>query len=77
MITISNEFKRIKFDAVENNAFQRCFSVAYCTTIHSSEGLSIGENYVIHQWNNANFDQRLKYVFLSRARSYEIIHIYV
>ena len=76
MIAITNEFKTIKFDAVENNAFQRCFRVAYCTTIHSSQGLSIGESYLIHQWNNENFDQRLKYVALSRARSYEIINIY-
>ena len=76
IITIKNEFKTIQFDAVENNSFQRCFRVAYCTTIHSSQGLSIGESYLIHQWNNENFDQRLKYVALSRARSYEIINIY-
>jgi hypothetical protein len=50
MITITNEFNRIKFDAVKNNT--------YCTTIHSSKGLSIGENYVLHQFNNENFDQR-------------------
>ena len=77
IITIQNDKNVIEFDAVGDDAFQRCFRVAFCTSIHSSQGLSIGDNYLIHQWNHPNFDQRLKYVSLSRARSHEIIHIYI
>ena len=50
--TIQNENKFIKFDVVKDNAFQRCFRICYCTSIHSSQGLSIGENDLIHQFNN-------------------------
>ena len=75
-ITIQNENKNITFDVVKDNTFQRCFRICYCTSIHSSQGLSIGENDLIHQFNKSNFDQRLKYVSLSWARSHEIIHIY-
>ena len=77
IITIQNENKTIKFDAVDDDVFQRCFRICYATSIHSSQGISISEAYLIHQWNHPNFDQRLKYVSLSRARSYEIIHIYI
>ena len=55
------------------NDFQKYFLVAYATTIHSAQGLSIGKNYTIHEWNR--LDERLKYVSLSRARNYENIHI--
>ena len=58
---------------IYNNDFQKYFLVAYATTIHSAQGLSIGENYTIHEWNR--LDERLKYVSLSRARNYENIHI--
>jgi ATP-dependent exoDNAse (exonuclease V) alpha subunit len=58
---------------IYNNEFQNFLLVAYATTIHSAQGLSIGENYTIHEWNR--LDERLKYVSLSRARNYENIHI--
>ena len=58
---------------IYNNDFQKYFLVAYATTIHSAQGLSIGENYTIHEWDR--LDERLKYVSLSRARNYENIHI--
>jgi hypothetical protein len=45
--------------------FQKYFHVAYATTIHSAQGLSIGEKYTIHEWDRR--DERLKYVSLSRA----------
>ena len=58
---------------IYNNDFQKYFLVAYATTCHSAQGLSIGENYTIHEWDR--FDQRLKYVALSRSRELEYIHI--
>jgi ATP-dependent exoDNAse (exonuclease V) alpha subunit len=56
-----------------NHEFQKYFLVSFCTTIHSSQGMSIGENYTIHEWDR--LDQKLKYVALSRARDHELIHI--
>ena len=56
-----------------NHEFQKYFLVAYATTIHSSQGMSIGKNYTIHEWDR--LDEKLKYVALSRARDHELIHI--
>jgi ATP-dependent exoDNAse (exonuclease V) alpha subunit len=53
--------------------FQKYFLVAYATTIHSAQGLSISEPYTIHEWDR--LDQRLKYVALSRSREHSYIHI--
>ena len=58
---------------IYTHEFQKYFLVAYATTIHSSQGMSIGKNYTIHEWDR--LDQKLEYVALSRARDYELIHI--
>ena len=55
------------------NDFQKFFLVAYATTTHSAQGMSIGEPYTIHEWDR--MDQRLKYVALSRSRDLNYIHI--
>ena len=73
-ITIQNTNKSITFNAAENNAFQRYFRVAFATTCHSSQGLSIREPYLIHQWKR--YTNKMKYVALSRATTYEHINIY-
>ena len=70
-ITMKNEHKEI---IIDNDKFQKLFRVAYCTTIHSVQGMSIGESYTLHEWEK--YDQRLKYVALSRARSNDLINIY-
>ena len=64
---LKHEFK------VSVKDFQKFFLVAYATTTHSAQGMSIGEPYTIHEWDR--MDQRLKYVSLSRSRSLEYIHI--
>ena len=74
MITIQNENKTIKFDAVNNDAFQRCFRVAFATTCHSSQGMTINEPYLIHQWDR--YTNKMRYVALSRATEYDNINIY-
>jgi ATP-dependent exoDNAse (exonuclease V) alpha subunit len=56
-----------------NHEFQKYFLVAYATTIHSAQGMSIGKNYTIHEWDR--LDQKLKYVALSRSRELDYIHI--
>ena len=74
IITIQNDKNVIEFDAAGDDAFQRCFRVAYATTCHSSQGLTINEGYLIHQWNR--YTNKMKYVALSRATTYENINIY-
>jgi hypothetical protein len=74
IITIQNTNKSITFDAAENNAFQRFFRVAYATTCHSSQGMSIREQYLIHEWNR--YTNKMRYVALSRSTTYEHINIY-
>ena len=70
-ITIEDDFKKeLKINIPD---FQKYFLVGYATTTHSAQGMSIGEPYTIHEWDI--MDQRLKYVALSRSRSYEYIHI--
>jgi len=64
---LKHEFK------VNVNDFQKFFLVAYATTTHSAQGMSIGEPYTIHEWDR--MDQRLKYVALSRSRDIKYIHI--
>ncbi len=58
---------------INHNEFQKYFLVAYATTIHSSQGMSIDEPYSIHDWDR--LDQRLLYVALLRSRSHSHIHM--
>ena len=74
IITIQNENKKITFNAVNDNIFQRCFRVAYATTCHSSQGMTINKPYLIHQFNR--YTDKMKYVALSRATDYNNINIY-
>ena len=74
IITIENEKNKIIFDAVNDDAFQRHFRVAYATTCHSSQGLTVDKYYLIHQWNL--YTNKMRYVALSRATEYENINIY-
>jgi hypothetical protein len=60
---------------IKNNEFQKLFRVSYCTTIHSVQGLSIGEPYTLHEWHK--YDQRLKYVALSRSRQNDYIKVMI
>ena len=70
-ITIEDDFKKeLKINIPD---FQKYFLIGYATTTHSAQGMSIGEPYTIHEWDR--MDQRLKYVALSRSRSYEYINI--
>jgi ATP-dependent exoDNAse (exonuclease V) alpha subunit len=57
------------------NLFQRLFYVAYCITIHKSQGTTFDFPYTIHEWNNKRFCNRLKYVALSRTTNLENINV--
>ena len=53
--------------------FTKMFNVAYCITVHKSQGQTIDEPYTIHEFEQ--FDQRLKYVALSRSTDINLINI--
>lgn len=53
--------------------FQKLFYLAFCITVHKSQGCTFDHPYTIHEWSL--FDERLKYVALSRATKKEYINI--
>jgi ATP-dependent exoDNAse (exonuclease V) alpha subunit len=57
------------------NMFQQLFYVAYCITIHKSQGVTYDFPYSIHEWDHPNFDFRLKYVALSRTTQLQNINV--
>ena len=69
-IIITDEDKE---QTVSFNDFQTMFYVAYCITTHKSQGMTINESYTIHEFEK--FDERLKYVSLSRSTNKMLINI--
>jgi ATP-dependent exoDNAse (exonuclease V) alpha subunit len=53
--------------------FTKMFNVAYCITVHKSQGATFDEAYTIHEFEQ--FDTRLKYVALSRATDINLLNI--
>ena len=53
--------------------FTKIFNIAYCITVHRAQGATFDEPYSIHEFNQ--FDERLKYVALSRATDINLINI--
>ena len=51
------------------------FYVAFCITIHKSQGSTFDHPYTIHDWGHPSFDNRLKYVALSRTTKLENINV--
>ena len=70
IILISNEEKELEIDIKD---FQSIFYVAYCITIHSSQGETFNEPYTIHGWEK--LDKRLRYVALTRSSNLSYINI--
>lgn len=70
-IIVSNPLK----DKVEIplSKINRMFHLAFCITIHKSQGQTFDEAYTIHEY--ASLDWRLKYVALSRSSNIEHITI--
>ena len=69
-INISNDVKEL---VIHKDDFQKFFYVAYCITIHSSQGETFTEPYRIHDWNI--LDKHLRYVALTRSSNIEYINI--
>ena len=55
------------------NKFQKLFYVAYCITIHRSQGATFNYPYTIHQFERLN--KRLRYVALTRSSDIKFINI--
>ncbi len=53
--------------------FQKLFYVAYCITVYKSQGSTFNFAYTVHEY--AKFDNRLKYVALSRSTDIKNINI--
>ena len=49
------------------------FNVAYCITTHKAQGATFDEPYTIHEFEK--FDERLRYVALSRSTDIQLINI--
>ena len=59
------------------DSFQKMFYVAYAITIYKSQGSTFDYPYTIHEFNHPLFDDRLKYVSLSRPTMIENINIII
>ena len=53
--------------------FQRLFNVAYCITVCRSQGSTYNHDYTLHEFEQ--YDNRMKYVALSRATDIKHINI--
>jgi hypothetical protein len=69
VIQDDNKKMQVKFDD-----FQKLFYVAYCITVYKSQGCTFNDPYTIHEFNR--YDERMRYVSLSRATKKELINIY-
>jgi hypothetical protein len=70
IIEADKRIQEIKFDD-----FQKMFYIAYCITVHKSQGCSFDHPYTIHEFNSKSFDNRLKYVALSRSTDLKLINV--
>jgi ATP-dependent exoDNAse (exonuclease V) alpha subunit len=69
-IVVQNEMRTLE---IPKNKFNMLFVIAFCMTIHRSQGATFDENYTIHEWKH--LDKRLKYVALSRASDINLVKI--
>jgi ATP-dependent exoDNAse (exonuclease V) alpha subunit len=70
IIVIEDDQRKIKIPFKD---FQYMFYVAYCITCHKAQGETYNQPYTIHEFNR--FDERLRYVSLSRATDISLINI--
>jgi len=62
-----------KEQEVKFEEFSKMFNVAFCITTHKAQGATFDEPYTIHEFEK--FDNRLKYVALSRSTNINHINI--
>ena len=64
----SNKIREIKIDM-----FQQLLYIAFCITVHKSQDSTFRHEYSIHEYEK--FDEKLKYVALSRSSCINNINI--
>ena len=69
---ISDDINEIE---LKTQDFHKYFYVAFCITIHSSQGETFNMPYTIYDWKHFCFCRRAKYVALSRATNIQNIQI--
>tara|TARA_R110002073_G_scaffold2643_1_gene17183 strand:- start:424 stop:4140 length:3717 start_codon:yes stop_codon:yes gene_type:complete len=57
------------------NDFVKQFLLAFCITIHKSQGQTFDTKITIHDWSHFRMSKRLKYTAVTRATKYENINI--
>ncbi len=60
---------------VKTSLFHKLFYLAYCITVHSSQGETFDEKFTIYDWNHPFFSTKAKYVALSRGKTVSQIQI--
>ena len=70
MIIVSDVGKE---QAIPISEFTKMFNLAFCITCHKAQGATFDEPYTIHEFNL--FDDRLRYVALSRSTNINLINI--
>jgi 5-methylcytosine-specific restriction protein A len=56
--------------------FHRFFYIAFCITVHTSQGETFNVPYTIYDWDFYRFCKKAKYVAMSRATSIENVQIH-
>ena len=69
-ITLKNEMKTIKLPIKD---ISRTLNIAFCSTVHKSQGETYDKPYTIHEWKR--MDKTLRYVAISRSSNINNINI--
>ena len=72
-ITFTNDFKNEPIE-VDVKDFHNFFYLAYCITIHASQGDTFTSQYTIYDWEKMS--KRAKYVAMSRGNNIDNIQIH-
>jgi hypothetical protein len=77
-LTVENFIELIEEDSdniilIPVNKFQSLFYIAFCITVHRSQGCTYNNKYTIHEW--FRYNNQMKYVALSRATDIKNINI--
>ena len=71
-VIISNEMKSRL--AIPVGDFIKTFNLAFCITIHKSQGATFNQKYTIYEWSD-RMTNKLKYVAISRSSDINNIQI--
>ena len=76
-ITMASDIDDEKIINIPFEMFQKLFYPAYAITIYKSQGSTFDHPFTVHEWEHVLFDNRLKYVALSRSSALENINVFI